>query len=255
MSLIVDVKARLVKLRNHGWEPLLDEVHKFCEEKAIKIPDMKELIPRWGRTRREKDTLITQDHHYRVDTFLCAIDAITSEMDHRFNEVTSELLVCFSSLDPRDSFSKFSVDKLARLCEIYDKDFSYADRAAIKDQLETFILHVRRVEEFSVCQNLASLATTMVQTKRHIVFPLVYRLIQLALILPVATASVERVFSAMKIIKTELRNKISNDWLNDLMVCYIERDIFKALDLGEVKKYFQPKKTRQMQLPRPHRRN
>jgi hypothetical protein len=103
---------------------------------------------------------------------------------------------------------------------------------------------VRRVEEFSVCQNLASLATTMVQTERHIVFPLVYRLIQLALILPVATASVERVFSAMKIIKTELRNKISNDWLNDLMVCYIERDIFKALDLGEVKKYFLATKTR-----------
>jgi hypothetical protein len=31
-------------------------------------------------------------HEY---TFLCAIDVIITEMDHRFNEVTSELLVCF----------------------------------------------------------------------------------------------------------------------------------------------------------------
>jgi hypothetical protein len=59
------------------------------------------------------------------------------------------------------------------------------------------------------------------------VFSLVYRLIELALLLPVATATVERVSSAMKIIKTKLRNKMSDGWLNDLMVCYIEREIFK----------------------------
>jgi hypothetical protein len=67
----------------------------------------------------------------------------------------------------------------------------------------------------------------MVQLERHIVFLLVYRIIELALLLPVATATVERAFSAMKIIKTELRNKMTNDWLNDLMVCYIEREIYK----------------------------
>jgi hypothetical protein len=94
----------------------------------------------------------------------------------------------------------------------------------------------------------------MVETERHNVFPLVYRIIQLTLLLLVATASVERVFSAMKIIKTELRNRIANEWLNDLMVCYIERGLFKALDLGEIKKCFQAKKNRQMQLPQPSRR-
>jgi hypothetical protein len=67
----------------------------------------------------------------------------------------------------------------------------------------------------------------MFQLERHIVFSLVYHLIKLALILlmAMATATVERAFSAIKIIKTELRNKMINDWLNDLMVCYIERDI------------------------------
>lgn len=66
------------------------------------------------------------------------------------------------------------------------------------------------------------IAVKMVQTDRHIVFPLVYRLIELALILPVATASVERAFSAMSIIKTELRNKMGDGWLNYTMVCNIE---------------------------------
>jgi hypothetical protein len=35
----------------------------------------------------------------------------------------------------------------------------------------------------------------------------------------------------MKIIKTELRNKIDDCWLIDLMVIYIERELFKRLDL------------------------
>jgi hypothetical protein len=250
MSLVIDVKTRLINLRSEGWEPLFEEAKAFCNANDIPIPNMDDVVPRFGRSRKGGRNNITQDHHFRVDTFYAAIDAITTEFDHRFNEVSSELLVCFSCLDPRDSFSKFDIDKLARLTEIYHDDFSIDDRASIKDQLRTFILHVRRLEEFKVCHDLASLAKTMVELERHIVFPLVYRLIELALLLPVATATVERAFSAMKIIKTELRNKMSNGWLNDLMVCYIEREIFKGLDLQDIKKAFQKKKNRQMQLPR-----
>jgi hypothetical protein len=72
---------------------------------------------------------------------------------------------------------------------------------------------------------------------------------ELALILPVVTATVERVFSTMKIIKTELCSKMTDGWLNNLMVC-IEREIFKGLDLQQIKKAFQKKKEKQMQLPR-----
>ena len=90
-------------------------------------------------------------------------------------------------------------------------------------------MNIRRSEEFNGCQNLSTLAQLMVQTTKHTSFPLVYRLIELALILPVATASVERIFSAMKIIKTDLRNKLSDEWLNDLMVCYCEKEIFISI--------------------------
>jgi hypothetical protein len=110
------------------------------------------------------------------------------------------LLVSISCLDPRQSFSKFDVEKLARLTDIYDSDFSISDRGSIRDQLQLFIDHVRRVPEFSGCTDLRSLAMKMVETERHMMFPSVYRLIELALLLPVATASVERVFSIMNII-------------------------------------------------------
>jgi hypothetical protein len=248
MSLLIDVKTRLVNLRNEGWEPLFEDVKAFCVAKRIKLPDFSELRPRWGRSRLDDD-LITKEHHYRVDTFLAALDAILTEMNHRFNEVSSELLICFSCLDPKDSFSMFNVEKIVRLTEIYDQDFSVADRSNIRDDLETFILHVRRVDDYRACHDFASLAVKLVHNKAHLLFPRVYRIIQLALLLPVATASVERAFSAMNIIKTDLRNRMNDEWLNDLTLCYIEKEIFRGLDPEKIKMTFQSMKDRKMSLP------
>jgi hypothetical protein len=82
------------------------------------------------------------------------------------------------------------------------------------------------------------------------VFPLVYKLIELALLLHVSTTSVKITFSAVNIIKRELRNKIEDDWFNDLMVCYTEKEIFKSIDDELIIRRFQHIKIRRMQLPR-----
>jgi len=113
---------------------------------------------------------------------------------------------------------------------------------------------MRRVDLFKDCQDFSSLAMKMVEHERHIAFPLVYRLIELALLLPVATASVERAFSAMNIIKTDLRNRMADEWLNDLLLCYIEKEIFRSIDAKEIKNTFQATKNRRIDLPRPTRR-
>ncbi|XP_044973970.1 zinc finger MYM-type protein 1-like [Hordeum vulgare subsp. vulgare] len=217
MSLVMDVRTRLINWRNDGWEPLLEDVKAFCIKNDIPIPNMDDMFTKWGKSRKGGRNNVTADHFFRVDTFYVAIDSITTEFDHRFNEVSSELLQNFSCLDPRNSFSRFNVVKLAQLTEIYHADFSNYEREHIEDNLELFIIHMRRVEDFRACHDIASLAKKMVELERHIMFPTVYRLIELALLLPVATATVERAFSAMKIIKTELRNKMSGCWLNDLM--------------------------------------
>jgi hypothetical protein len=78
----------------------------------------------------------------------------------------------------------------------------------------------------------------------------VYRLIELAFILPVATTSVERAFSAMNIIKTELRNRMNDDWMNYNMVCYIERDVFHSINDDDILYHFQACKSRREILPR-----
>jgi hypothetical protein len=39
----------------------------------------------------------------------------------------------------------FDADKLAQIANIYYDDFSFDDRKTINDQLQTFIIHVRRI--------------------------------------------------------------------------------------------------------------
>jgi hypothetical protein len=63
-------------------------------------------------------------------------------MDHRFSKEGNIVLNCFSCLDPKNSFSKFDVDKLARLADIYHEDISDDDRGTIRDQLETYVVYM-----------------------------------------------------------------------------------------------------------------
>ena len=53
-------------------------------------------------------------------------------------------------------------------------------------------------------------------------FPNIAKLLSILLCLPVSTASVERSFSAMKTIKTRLRNRLSDTSLSHLMTIAIE---------------------------------
>ena len=59
-------------------------------------------------------------------------------------------------------------------------------------------------------------------------FLLVYRIIELALVLPVT--SVERAFSAMKTIKIDLRNRMGDEWMKDSLIVYIEKDLFSTIE-------------------------
>jgi hypothetical protein len=107
----------------------------------------------------------------------------------------------------------------------------------------------RRTPDLLRCTELGKVAELMVKTSMSN-YKLVYRLIELILILSVATASVERIFSAMSIIKTDLRSNMGDEWLNDLMICYCEKEIFRLIDIEKIKKRFQEMKPCRMQLPR-----
>ncbi|GMP69217.1 hypothetical protein CsSME_00028558 [Camellia sinensis var. sinensis] len=133
--------------------------------------------------------------------------------------------------------------------EMNAKNNAEEDREEEKQETE-FIGHIYMLSssEFSMLNGIADLAKKIIETRRDKVYPLVYLLLTLALILPVATATVERVFSAMNIVKNRLRNRMGDELMNDSLVVYIERDIFDGIDNNTIMERFQKMKTRWGQL-------
>ncbi|XP_058204246.1 uncharacterized protein LOC131318464 [Rhododendron vialii] len=132
------------------------------------------------------------------------------ELNARFTEVNSELLLCVACLNPSNCFNDFAKEKLIRLVEFYPKEFSPVELMILFDQLDSYIFDVQLNEDFSRLNGLNDLSKKMVETGRDKLYPLVYLLLKLALILPVATATDERVFSAMNIVKNRLRNRMND---------------------------------------------
>ena len=167
--------------------------------------------------------MVTYHHHFRNEIFNVVHDQIIVELNNHFNERSTQLLRCIACLDPKNSFANYNEDKLVDLASMYVADFSaYEVSFVLRNQLDSFIHEARVDPHLMNCNDLGHLAMKMVLSNMHTTFPLVYRLVELALILPIATATVESAFSAMSIIKTDLRNRMGDDWLNHIMVCYIE---------------------------------
>ena len=107
---------------------------------------------------------------------------------------------------------------------------------------------MRSNDFFLELQGLSELAKKLVSTRKHETYPLVYFLVKLALTLPVATATVERSFSTMKYIKNELCNRMGDQWMNDCLIVYIERDVTCNIDNETIVQQFQNMKTHRRQL-------
>jgi hypothetical protein len=185
-----------------------------------------------------KKSGITNKHHYVVDCFNDVIDWLVQELDSRFSETTSQLLICSAAFNPRDSFHAFDVETLMGLAKLYPDDFTNDDPRDLSHDLHVYIADVRADNRFSNINTIGELSQKMVETEKHRLYRLVYRLLKLVLVLPVATATVERCFSGMKIVKTSLSNRMGDQHLSHRLICYIEKEEMKKVSNEAVVRRF-----------------
>ncbi|TYH18742.1 hypothetical protein ES288_A05G297400v1 [Gossypium darwinii] len=197
MSLVLTTKDLIQKLRDDGWNELLKNVISFCETSD----------------RNEKED-VTVEHHHRVDIFFATIDTQLQELKSRFNKNVVELLTLTTALDPKEFFKLFDIDKICILVnKFYPEDFSQQEKERLPYELKYYELDVCKHPDLRKISTLSELCRSLVESGKSVMYPLVDRLIRLILTLPVSTASSERVFSAMKIVKTRLRSKMEDDFL------------------------------------------
>lgn len=105
-------------------------------------------------------------------------------------------------------------------------------------QLDNYIDDLRNDDMFKDLTSIVDLSVKLVKTQRDQVYDLVYLLLKLVLILLVATASVERAFSAMNSVKNKSRNSMSDSLLDDCLVTFIEREIFFSVNEDDIVEIF-----------------
>nr|KAJ0207608.1 hypothetical protein LSAT_V11C500250120 [Lactuca sativa] len=239
-------KTRLKQMRDEGWEPLLNDFTLFCEKCDIEILNMED--PYYNGASRRKGSQINHLHHYKIDVFIAVIDMQSQELNNRFNEVNTSLLVSMASFCPSKYFQAFNVEELLQMATFYPNEFPEHDIGTLRAILQNYIVDVLGDARFNNLKGIGNLAKMMVETNKHTIYPMVYLLLKLALILPVATSTVERAFSAMKLIKNDLRNKMGDQFMNDCLVSYIEKDVLDGISNDILIDFFRDMKTRHEQL-------
>ncbi|KAL8515800.1 hypothetical protein ACS0TY_014481 [Phlomoides rotata] len=118
------------------------------------------------------------------------------------------------------------------------------DLMPLEYQLAKFIEDLQKDDMFGDLNDLGALSVMLVETKKHVTYPTIYLLIKLVLILSVATASVERVFSGMTYVKNRLQNNMGDQLLSDWLVTFIEKNVFLQISDDDIMDRFQKMKTR-----------
>ena len=241
IELVGDTKYYLEALRTDaGWDDFLTKVTSFCTKHKIKVVDMEGPYFPVGRPRRGLCNGVINYHRFKVDMFVGVIDRQISELNGRFDEVNTELLSCMAAFCPLHLFAAYDQEKLVRLAtKFYASDFTSDELARLPWQLNMYVTNVRRDERFQNLKNLCQLSVMLVETNKHEQYHIVYKLLKLVLILPVATASVERVFSSMSYVKNKLRNKMGDEYLNNCLVTFVEREFFNQVKDEDVINLFQ----------------
>jgi hypothetical protein len=197
--------------------------------------------------RSRKDDETSAKHHYKYDVFMVAVDQQLQELNSRFSEQSTELLILCTSLDPRNSFRSFNIENVCLLAsKFYSSDFSEQERDNLKCQLRHYELDVLRNPQFQNLSTIGELCRKLFETEKLTDYHLIDRLIRLVLTLPVSTATTERAFSAMKLVKSRLRNKMEDEFLRDCLIIYIERDIALEFTTDKLIDDFDARKRRRL---------
>ncbi len=170
------------------------------------------------------------------------IDLLISNINSRFSEGVVKLLVC-SSFNPASipteemALTEYGKEELKVLVDFYGKEATVefegttytslpvVDTEEVMGKWTVFKRAFAKEKKAFMEKNKLTKPPTLQHVKTEMestsaytdIFPEIFKLMNLSLALPVGTASVERSFSKMKLIKTRLCNRISDSTLPKLM--------------------------------------
>ncbi|XP_062118522.1 uncharacterized protein LOC133832158 [Humulus lupulus] len=128
MDLVKICKKQLQMMKDNGWDSLVEEVSNCCMKFNIDVLDIYHMYCPQGKSQCKVPKL-TNFHYFRVDFFNTVIDLQLQELNSRFNEGNTKLLLCLACLSPANSFFAFDKGKLILLAQLYPFATASVERA------------------------------------------------------------------------------------------------------------------------------
>ncbi|KAL6481128.1 hypothetical protein MHYP_G00092080 [Metynnis hypsauchen] len=180
---------------------------------------------------------------FRTNFFYPVIDLMLSELERRFSRRNCDIMNSIQALNPqKDAFLKETT--LFSFARLYDSNI---------DDLGHELHQFRRILDRKKQTGMQRPSSTVeliqfIEPYKEVFFEL-YRLCKIAVAIPVSTASCERSFSTLKLVKTYLRSTMNDERLSNLGVLSIESKRAKALSLDSfVDRFARNHKNRRIQL-------
>ncbi|XP_046546804.1 zinc finger protein 862-like [Haliotis rubra] len=161
---------------------------------------------------------------------------LMSELECRFPAVATDVVTCMSVLSLRglsflseDARKHWGTEQLQNIIDFYshrEKTFVDAEETLREWAMCKDMVHQQHYPCTSICQLWQILSSRHPDT-----FPNLFKIAQVAVLLPLQTATVERGFSVQNLIKRSHRNRLSSERLDTLMQLALEppvRDVSLA---------------------------
>ncbi len=224
-----------------------------------------------GIARRGSTTTTTSLEAFRKAVLIPYVDKLTENIQNRFSDKGVSVIMAMSVFNPASlpqaddpAFRTYGQEEITLLASFYGKEahvefqsesFQFPpviDQDGLLSEWPVFrraLLHERQI--FMSSEKLTK-SPTFQQVFQGIqkadayggIFPEMFKLINIMLTLPVGTATVERSFSQMKMIKTRLRNRLNDTNLKRLMRIAIEGPELKFVDFDQILDVFTEKNRR-----------
>ena len=232
---LIDVtRKKFVDMRSdESFESLNGVVKSFVEEKCSELDVETEFKEK--RVARKKRMAGEQSRDERVDdptrrfkceTYFPVLDTLVTQLDERFNDFCNTVSY-FYCLDPAQ-ISEDNKESFERLCDIYKNDIN-TEEAIV--EYDTFIdVYASIRPSLSSELQLKDVLPFLIEKQMAPGLPNLSILYKIYLTLPVTSATAERSFSRMKLIKSYLRSTMSNERLSGLALLSIERELADNID-------------------------
>ena len=162
---------------------------------------------------------MTNEEYYSTHVHGAISKLVLNELNERFGDDLTAVMekAAAFGFDSKDELSDFNEQSLRELAAYYSIDFSSGNLASLDIELKSFSHVIKEALFQEKVKDVHALLKWLHEANAgdFPLYPQLYKLLSLIVVLPITSASAERTFSTLKIIKNRLRSKreIPGSWI------------------------------------------